>query len=253
MKKTPSFCLAGVVLSCLSSIATCHAEGLSATPYRPTVSNPADLSAPHHFEIETGWLKADNADSTSHIGLPWLLKYAFTDRFGLSLGGEAVAWDKDAIGTRLSGNGDSTATLKFKFPYSDSAAFGLETTMKIPTAKNTMGTGKVDYTLNGIYSLDVDEWHADVNLNHTQLGVADTGLSSSQYGWAAALSHPLTENLGWAAEFSGVSQHGAPDTSQFLAALSYSLTPAFVQYGDCPPPTARCSWDLHCCLNEVQV
>jgi hypothetical protein len=210
------------------SVVTCQAADLSATPYRPSVSSPADLSAPQHFELESGWQQTNFADATSNSSAPWLLKYALTDRFGVMLGGEVARSEKDASGEHTVNYGDTTVALKFKFPHDDTSSFGLETTVKLSTATHSLGSSYADYTLNGIYSFDHSEYHADINLNCTLLDAPDMGQSRIGYGWATGLSHPITVNTAWVAEFSGTRQRGTPDTSQFLAALSWSVTPTLV-------------------------
>ncbi|RMH31244.1 MAG: hypothetical protein D6690_16835 [Nitrospirae bacterium] len=67
------------------------AEELQATPYRPTISNPAALPIPGILELEAGWqfLEEQTADAHRH-SVPFLLKYAFTERVGLLLGEAAM-------------------------------------------------------------------------------------------------------------------------------------------------------------------
>ena len=77
-----------------------------------------------------------------------------------------------------------------------------------------------------------------MNLGYTRLGIADSGVSRSLYGWAVAASHELTEVVGAAAEFSGVMRTGVNNTAQFLAALTYNVSPRLVL-------DAGAAWGLH--------
>lgn len=88
----------GSTLSALVSgtAVPCRAEEMAATPYRPSVSSPAALSEPGRFELESGWLKSRNPDGSTRASLPWLLKYAFTDRFGVLVGSDAFVSETDA-------------------------------------------------------------------------------------------------------------------------------------------------------------
>lgn len=227
-KNAGALALVGVVCLYLSGIGLCGAEDLSATPYRPSVSSPAALSAPRHLEMESGGITAKNPGGSTRSSLPWLLKYAFSDRFGVMIGGDAVARETLNAGSRLTGGGDTALALKFRFPQTERAALGLETWVKIPTAKHGLGSGHADYLLNGIYSFDAGDFHGDINLNYSRLGIAQSGESRDQFGWASAVSHPLTENSAWVAELSGTARQGTNAASQFLAAFSYSISPVFV-------------------------
>ena len=95
----------------------------------------------------------------------------------------------------------------------------------LPTANKGLGSGsgKADYGVNGIYSGDFGEWHADVNLVGTHEGAREAGTSRFRELGAFALSHPLSERWTAEGEVSGTRQHGAPSTSQALAALSYAV------------------------------
>jgi hypothetical protein len=214
-----AFFLAGTALSG-------HAEEPSATPYRPSVSSPASLPAPRHFELEGGYLSTQPDDGATRESTVYLLKYAFTDRFGLLLGGDAFVSDANASGERTRGVGDTSLTAKFRLPLGEgeTPALGLEAGVKFPTAKRGLGSDQRDYTANGILSLDPGEFHSDLNVNVTRLGAVEPGQGRELYGWAASVSHPLFGNAAWVGEFSGTSQRNAERTAQFLAAVSYNVS-----------------------------
>ena len=67
----------------------------AATPYRPSVSSPADLSAPGHRLEAVGRKPA----ATVPLRFSWLLKHAFTEDFGILLGGEAAVLQREATGS----------------------------------------------------------------------------------------------------------------------------------------------------------
>ena len=217
--------LVGLLAAALAAL-PCHADEPSATPYRPSVSSPATLSAPGLFELEGGYLNVRPREGATRDSGVYLLKYAFTDRFGLLVGGEALVSDVSPAGERVRGLGDTNLTAKFRLPLSDgqTPALGLEASVKLPTAKSGLGSDERDYTLNGILSSDLGEYHSDVNVNVTRLGAIGQGQGRQAYGWAASLSHPLFGNIGWTGEFSGTSQRGAERTAQFLGAVSYNAS-----------------------------
>jgi hypothetical protein len=189
-------------------------------PYRPSVSNPAQLPVAGQLELEFGGLAAGTGRERRD-SLPYLFKYAFSSEWGVLVGGDAYVHDRAAGGN---GFGDTTLLLKRAFLIDDATAFGLEFGPTVPTAPARIGSGKADWTLNTIYSRDLGQLHVDVNLNATRLGAPDPGASRTKSGASAAFS--LTLNQHWSAtwELSGTRNNGAASTAQFLAALSYAPT-----------------------------
>lgn len=202
------------------------ADEPSVTPYRPSVSTPAALSAPGWLEIEAGVLRARGDGSTRRDSIPYTLKLAFSDDWGLRIGGDGWVRQRDEDGNLISGGGDTSVVLKRRFSIDKEAAFGLEAGATIPTAKSGLGSGKSDYSINGIFSADIADYHTDLNVVTTRVGQAVPGVSRTQYLWAASLSRALTEQWGVVGEFSGTHQSGTERTAQFLAAVSYNVSPA---------------------------
>jgi hypothetical protein len=198
----------------------------SVTPYRPTVSNPAALSQPGWLEIESGWINSVSNDNSTRGSLPYTLKLAFTDTFGVLIGGEAFVDQVDPAGAHTQGTGDTSLLLKNKWTPSEksASAFGLEYGFTSPTAQNGVGSGsgKTDYLVNGIYSTDLSGNTIDLNLNVTELGSVMPGESSKLWGWAATWSRSLNDTWGVAAEFSGNARQGIDPSDQFLAAVNYA-------------------------------
>ena len=208
-------------------------ERPEATPYRPTVSTPAALSAPGWFEGEFGGLvvrnRASDDEPAHRSSFPYTLKYAFSDDWGVRVGGEALVHVDGDGRHSTSGFGDTGIVLKRRFAIDDGHAFGLEAGALYPTARPTLqiGSGKPDYAVNGIYSADFAGWHADVNLIETRLGAHGDPQSDSPSRWqttgAFALSHPLSDAWQAEAEWSGTRQTGTSGVAQMLAALAWSV------------------------------
>jgi hypothetical protein len=214
-----------------AALALCTAAGAdespSVTPYRPSVSTPAALSAPGWLEIEAGVQSSRADDPLRRESLPYTLKLAFTPDWGIRIGGDALVHQVGADDSSVRGGGDTTIVLKRRFAVNAASAFGLEFGAKLPTARAGLGSGHSDIGLNGIYSADfADNWHTDLNLLATHLGGVDRGLSRWQSGWAASLSRNLTERWGVGGEFSGTQQGGNARTSQALVAASYAISNA---------------------------
>ncbi len=212
------------------SVSAAHAEDApTVTPYRPSVSTPAALSAPGWLEVEAGIQTSRADDPRRRDSLPYTLKLAFTPDWGIRVGGDAWVRERSAAGSSLSGGGDTTVVLKRRFAVDDASAFGLELGAKFPTARRDLGSGHTDGSVNAIYSSDFSQsWHVDVNLSATRLGGPTAGASAWQRGWAAAVSRTLTDRLSAVAELSGTQRGGADRTSQALVATSYSLSPGMV-------------------------
>jgi hypothetical protein len=224
--------IASTALACTGSAHAADAPddgGPAVVPYRPSVSTPAQLSAPGYLELEAGGLRTTGPDSgTSRVTLPYTLKLAFTPDWGVRIGGDA--WVRQAEpGDSHSGSGDTSVVLKRRFAVDDATAWGLELGEKFATAGSTLGSGHADTTVNAIFSSDfAPSWHTDVNVNETRVGVASGQPHAWQTGWAAAFSRTLSDRWGAVGEFSGTHQAGTPSTAQFLAAASWNQSPAAV-------------------------
>jgi hypothetical protein len=205
-----------------------HADDRPAvTPYRPSVSTPAALSAPGWLEVEAGVQNSRADDPVRRQSLPYALKLAFTPDWGIRIGGDAVVRQLGADGSVLHGGGDTSIVLKHRLAVNEASAFGLELGAKLPTARAGLGSGHSDVGINGIYSSDfAQKWHVDINALATHLGGTASGARPWQTGWAAALSRNLTDRWGVVAELSGTHQGGIGSTSQALVASSYSISRA---------------------------
>lgn len=200
----------------------------AATPYRPTVSTPANLSEPGWLELETGGQHLKGGDSAKRDSIPMTLKYAFNPDLGIRVGGDALVWQKNTDGSTLTGIGDTAVILKRRFALDENTAFGLEGGVNLPTAKDGLGSGKTDYLVTGIYSANLGIYHTDLNLSATRLGQVGDGESRLQTAWATALSRPIDDRWGIAGELSGTLRKGSPSTAQFLVAASYNYSKRIV-------------------------
>ena len=217
--------LAAVMLlhCCGNARAASDDDDPSVTPYRPTVSNPADLSAPGWLEAEFGGLRTFGEDHSRSDSVPWLLKYAFDEDHGLLLGGNAYVSEQAPAAARQS-VGDTALEWKQRFPLSAKAAFGIEAGVIAPTAERTLGVGTPVWLVNGIFSADLGVLHLDLNLGDAHASAHDASVSPWQTTWAAAISWPLSEAWGAAFEVSGTHQRGNPTTRQALVAINCNLS-----------------------------
>jgi hypothetical protein len=207
-----------------ASLPAFSAEEPSATPYRPSVANPAALPVPGYLEVEAGFERTKDADPRRRDSLPVLFKYAFNENVGVLIGGDAYVRHRSDIDGKANGVGDTSLTLKLHHALNDNLALGLEAGVKFPTAKDLIGSGKHDQTVTGIVSAELGKFALDLNLGLTRLGAVDPGASRYAYTWAAELSRPINEKWGITGELSAVTQRGEPTTSQFLTAISYNFS-----------------------------
>jgi len=205
-----------------------HAAGDDGvTPYRPSVSTPAQLPKPGQLELDVGGLSAKTGNAR-RASLPYEFKLALNKEWGVLLLGEAHVSARDDSGGQVRGVGDTGIVLKRAFEVDDATAFGLELNIKLPTAKDTIGSGKTDYGVNGIFSKDFGQLHMDANLNFTRLGGIDPDTGRVQTGWSASFSHPFGDKWGGTAELSGTYRSGAQSTAQWLAAATYNASKSLV-------------------------
>jgi hypothetical protein len=216
--------VAVLLFSCAGASAEDDGNEPSVTPYRPTVSNPADLSAPGWLEGEFGGLRTLNEDHSRNDSAPWLLKYAFDENHGLLVGGNAYLSSQAPGAPSRSGFGDTSIEWKQRFPLNAKAAFGIEAGLVIPTAAGVLGVGKPQWLVNGIFSSDLGALHLDLNLGEAHGGDQPANASLWQTTWAAAISAPISGDWGAAFEVSGTHQSGAATQSQALFAFNYNVS-----------------------------
>ena len=207
-------------LLCVAGTAGAQESG-AVTPYRPSVSSPAQLSAVGQLEFEAGLLSTRDGGARRD-SVPVLFKLAFSPQWGVLVGGDALVSGRDDAGNRTRGLGDTSVELKRAFLIDSTTAFGLELNAKMPTARDSIGSGKADYMVNTIFSKDLGRVHLDANANLTRLGAWDAGTSRRQSGLSASLSTELAERWGITAELSGTRRGGADSTAQLLLAGAYS-------------------------------
>ncbi len=223
--------LAATLLWLAAAMPTSAEEHIPAvTPYRPTVSNPADLSEPGWLEMEFGWQRINNGNDPRRDSWPVIAKLAFNENWGVLLGTELGIRRTDSDGLFYAGMGDATVLLKHRIPSSrEGAAWGIEAGFVQPTAKDALGNGKTNYLVNGIYSIDLPpNYHLDLNLNTTRTSAINPGEGRNQFGWAASLSRNLDDRWGLIGELSGNYRHGTATNSQALFAINYNYSKRLV-------------------------
>jgi len=215
-----------IAAACSLALLCCTAHGADArvTPYRPSVSAPAQLPLPGQLEFEAGGATATRPGRRTV--LPYLFKYAFTDEWGVLLGGDA--WVDQRNGARDEGVGDTQLILKRAFIENATSAWGIELGATLASASPPLGSGSTNWTVNTIHSRDFGRVHIDLNLNATRLGDPEPGAARLLLGAAAAYAVALDGGWGAAAELSGTRNHGGQNTGQLLVAVNVVVGPGWV-------------------------
>jgi hypothetical protein len=219
--------LFATLCSVMSGIALADGEP-GVTPYRPTVSNPADLPVPGWLEAEFGGLRVFGDAGARDDSVPWLIKYAFDEDRGLLLGGNAYVAATTPGEATQRGIGDTTLEWKQRFALAEGTAFGVEGGVTLPSARHGLGAGKPLWLVNGIFSSDLGATHLDVNVGAAHATQHDLGTSAWQQSAAACASWSFDPSWGGALEVSGTHQRGTATQSQALAALNYNVSPRLV-------------------------
>jgi hypothetical protein len=229
----PWRCAAGALVAALAAIVVAPARAddavPSVTPYRPSVSTPAALSAPGWLEVEAG-VQADRGPAGARAdSLPYTLKLAFSPDWGVRVSGSVWLRQEAAGGSasvRTQGWGDSSVVLKRRFAVDDAHALGVELGVTVPSGADPVSQGSGSQSLNGIYSADLGAWHTDLNLALQRFDRSDAGVGAQQLQWANAWSRAVSPAWGWVAEASGTRRDGAGSTGQWLGAASWNVSNA---------------------------
>jgi hypothetical protein len=227
MKSTAHGVLVAVVAALLGAgVARAEDNEPVATPYRPSVSSPAALSAPGWLDMEFGALRVRGGDDKRRDSIPYAAKLAFNDAWSVVLGGELQVRRIDLDGATYTGVGDTTFLIKTRIPTADEGtAWGIAAGFKSPTAKDGIGSGKSDLIVTGIVSSDFAEsYHLDANLTATRLGAWGEGEGRVQTAWAAAVSKSLDDQWGVFVEPSGTGRRGTAATAQLMLGASYNVS-----------------------------
>jgi hypothetical protein len=218
----------------LAPVSFAAEKGVAANPNRPSVSNPADLTAPGYLEIELGWTGAFRSSQyRSQHTIPFLAKLALNDRIQLRLDGVPLQQLRPEEGNRVSGIGDWSPGVQWKFLDQTEArpAMALAAAVKLPaaSARKGLGSGKADYALTLLVSKDIEPVHLDLNVAHTWLGREEGGFDRQWLG-AFAASLPVADRWTLGGEVYTFSSPTAetPRVVSTLWSLSYAYRPTVV-------------------------
>jgi hypothetical protein len=158
-------------------------------PGRPTVTDPAALTAPGWIEAEFGIQK--DLDRDRNLGTPLLLKLtARNARVEYRLENDGYT----RLGNGSDGIGDTNFAIQYLFltqaknAYDVSGRFNL----KVPTADAAIGTRKFDYSLLALASRDFSPTlHGDFNLGLASLTRQGAPGTDTQFLATASFTFPI--------------------------------------------------------------
>ncbi len=158
-------------------------------PGRPTLTDPASLTAPGWLETEFG-LQQD-MDRDRNFGSPILFKLTSGNkRLQYRIGMDGYV----RLGDRTDGFGDTYAGLNYLAATQDKAGFDIaaRTTIKIPTARAALGTKKFDYNVLLLASRDFSPTiHGDFNAGFSSLSRQGVGGTDAQLFLSASFTIPI--------------------------------------------------------------
>lgn len=220
------------ILSCVSVPVALGAEEIKATPNRPGVANPADVTQEGVLELEYGWDRGfRGSESKTHTAAAGFLRFGLTEDLELRLGMENYLsqHSQDREGRR-SGVGDTTPGFKYRFIEEEgfwpTLSFAYE--VKIPTAsrKKGLGSGRTDHLLLFLASKDLLGLEWEFNYQLGWIGKEGKKSFDDSHLLALSFSRPLFGPLGIQGEI-----YGSPRVNQQTPgiistdwALTYNVT-----------------------------
>ncbi len=158
-------------------------------PGRPTLTDPAGLTAPGWLETEFGLQQ--NLDRDRSFGSPVLIKLTSGNkRLQYRVGMDGYV----RLGDRTDGYGDTYAGLHYLIAPQEKAGFDIaaRTTIKIPTARAALGTKKFDCNLLLLASRDfTPTLHGDFNAGLSSLSRQGTAGTDQQLFLSASFTIPI--------------------------------------------------------------
>ncbi|MBI4913870.1 MAG: hypothetical protein HY823_14140 [Acidobacteria bacterium] len=171
---------------------------IEVNPNRPTFANPALTTQPGLAELEWGLQQARFRDASKAFQTPTLLKLGLAPDLELRLSGNGFLRQSGPEGPSVAGWGDVGLAAQWCYLHDGFLGFdqALQVSHKFPTASvaKGLGSGTADDALALLFSRDVGDCHADVNLLETWLG-RGTGNPGGRVRQPAA-TLAVTRNLG---------------------------------------------------------
>jgi len=157
-----------------------------------------------HMEVEAGFEYVKQSDKENNLSL--CVKYGIIKK--LDLGIEVPYQFIDVSeGDKVDGMGDIQITTKYNFLDETESlpALALSCTVKTKTGdeSKSLGSGEIDYSLNGIFTKEIGRFASHVNLGYTFIGESNEEELDDIFSYSLAVEYPLIESLNIVGEIVG--------------------------------------------------
>jgi hypothetical protein len=210
-------------------------EGTKATPNRPGVANPADVTQRGVLEIEYGWEQGFRSREIKSITVAaGLLRLGLAEDFELRLGMENYVSQRTSELGRRSGIGDFSPGFKYRFLKQDEVlpALSFSYEVKAPTAsrKKGLGSGRVDHNLGFLASKELLGLDWDLSYFLSWVGKEGKKGFDDAHLWALSFSRSLFGPLALSGEIYGGPRvnRSTPGFASTDWALTYGVTPRII-------------------------
>ncbi|MFH1684421.1 MAG: hypothetical protein ABIA67_06030 [Candidatus Margulisiibacteriota bacterium] len=169
---------------------------------RPLSTDDAGTLGQGAWEIEEGYeLDQPSGGGASSGGFGTSVKYGVLSNFDLGIEVPYSAAAPVEIGD---------ATVKGKLAFNDAVALGIDVKLTNADAASGLGSGYVDYGVNGIYSQGLGNATGHINVGYTIIGQAGGAAPDNNVlSYGAAVEYPLNDTANLMGEIAGSSTPSA--------------------------------------------
>lgn len=169
---------------------------------RPLSTDDAGTLGQGAWEIEEGYeLDQPKGGGANSGSFGTAVKYGLLSNLDLGI---------EVPYSATSPNGIGDATVKGKLAFNDAIALGIDVKLANADSASGLGTGYVDYGINGIYSLSLGSATGHINIGYTIVGQAGGATSDNNVlSYGAAIEYPLSDATNLMGEVVGSSTPSA--------------------------------------------
>jgi len=210
----------------------CYADSFAANPNRPTVSNPAHVTAYGVLELEYGFDRFWPGQHVRQTSAGGLLKFGLLCDVELRWNTTSFISQTDLTGTHQTfGDNWFGTEIRIHRQTARLPTIALSYAGKTPSASTDhgLGSGHVDHSFTFGASETIRHFNFDFNLSQFLIGSPTSGFDRNQL-LALAFSRVISGKLQFAGEFYGETElnQGTPGFASSLWALTYTVVPRLV-------------------------
>jgi hypothetical protein len=191
---------------------------------RPLCTDDAGVVEKGHMEVEFGYEYVKQTDKENNLSL--VLKYGVMERldFGVEVPYKFIGFSER---DNVDGVGDILFTTKYNFIDETERlpAFSISYAVKTKTGDKdkSLGSGEIDYTLNGIFTKEIGSFITHANLSYTFVGEPEGESADDVFSYCLALEYPINEDLNIVTEVVGETTFdGDFDDNPFIGLLGFN-------------------------------